>query len=168
MEITLLEKAIRGNKRSLRHLLKNESEFIYKLALLHTKDEGDARIILRQTVTYIYNHIHKLSRNKNLDIYITKITIMHINKYLSDIGIIENDEVKILNQDGKIDFYNAIDILDNYSKNTMILKYYYNMSFEDIGRVLDINEGTLKLYVRKSLKIMKEYYKEELLYERKA
>ena len=29
MEITLLEKAIRGNKRSLRHLLKNESEFIY-------------------------------------------------------------------------------------------------------------------------------------------
>ena len=42
------------------------------------------------------------------------------------------------------------------------------MSFEDIGRVLDINEGTLKLYVRKSLKIMKEYYKEGLLYERKA
>ena len=78
------------------------------------------------------------------------------------------DEIKILNQDGKIDFYYAIDILDNYSKNTMILKYYYNMSFEDIGRVLDINEGTLKLYVRKSLKIMKEYYKEGLLYERKA
>ena len=91
MEITLLEKAIRGNKRSLRHLLKNESEFIYKLALLHTKDEGDARIILRQTVTYIYNHIHKLSRNKNLDIYITKITIMNINKYLNDIRIKENN-----------------------------------------------------------------------------
>ena len=39
MGVTLLEKATEGNKRAFKKLMQRDSEFIYKLAFLHTKYE---------------------------------------------------------------------------------------------------------------------------------
>ena len=43
MGVTLLEKATEGNKRAFKKLMQRDSEFIYKLAFLHTKYEDDTK-----------------------------------------------------------------------------------------------------------------------------
>ena len=59
--------------------------------------------------------------------------------------------------------YKAIDLLDIYQKNVVILIYFYNMTYKEVGEVLDMNESTVKIYLRHSLKIMKEKREEGLL-----
>lgn len=154
MKSVLLEKAIKGNKRALKKLISKESEHIYKLAFLHTKYEEDATTILNNTTAYIYESIHRLSRYKDFHLYVLKVTIKHINEFLEEYGIVDNPHYNYIMEDGKINLYYAMDLLENRLKNTIILRYFYNMSYKEIGDILDLNESTVKLYIRKSLKLM--------------
>ena len=45
--------------------------------------------------------------------------------------------------------------LDIKYKNVVILKCYFDFSYEDIGQVLDLNTDTVKIYFRQSLKKIK-------------
>ena len=66
----------------------------------------------------------------------------------------DNSHYNYILEDGKINLYYAMDLLENRLKNTIILRYFYNMSYKEIGDILDLNESTVKLYIRKSLKLM--------------
>ena len=161
MSLTLLQKAENGNRQALKKLIIESSEYIYKLAFIHTKFEDDAIEIMKNTVDYMENNFNKILKNKNFYMHITKITIKHINEYMEEVGIVENENISYMNEDNKINLYNAIDLLDVYKKNVIILKYFYNMSYEEVGNILDMNESTVKIYIRNSFKIMKEIIEEE-------
>ncbi|WP_297136031.1 sigma-70 family RNA polymerase sigma factor [Terrisporobacter sp.] len=157
------EKATKGNKKALRELIKMNSKFIYKLAYIHTKYEDDATIIMKNTILYIYDNIHKMSKVNNLKNYIMRITIKHINEYIEEFGIVDFEESNsdFINN-SKIDLYKSIDILEVHLKNVVVLRYFYNLSYKEISEILSINESTVKMYLRKSLKILKEELKEDL------
>ena len=60
MELSLLKKAKKGDKKALKKLMINNSEYIYKLAFMHTKYEDDAKIIMKNTIAYINDNIYSL------------------------------------------------------------------------------------------------------------
>ena len=62
-----------------------------------------------------------------------------------------------------IDLYNAIDKLNVKSKSIIILKYFQDMTISEISRVLKIPEGTIKVYLQRSLKKLKIELGEELV-----
>lgn len=158
------EKAVKGNKNALKELIKMNSESIYKLAYLHTKYEEDAKIIMKKTILYIYDNIHKMSKIDNFKNYIMRITIKYTNEYIEEFGMADFEESKsdFMYDTEKIDLYKSIDILEVHLKNVVILTYFYNLSYEEISEILSINESTVKMYLRKSLKILKKELKEDL------
>ena len=165
MGLTLLEKSIKGDKRAFKKLMIKNSEYIYKLAFMHTKYEYDSKEIMKNSIFYINENIHRLSKFNNFDKYITKVTIKQINEYMEEMGMVDNEDINYLDENGYIDMYKAIDILDIYQKNVVILLYFYNMSYKEVGDILDMNESTVKMYLRNSLKIMREKIKEEFIYD---
>ena len=165
MVLTLLEKSIKGDKRAFKKLMIKNSEYIYKLAFMHTKYEYDSKEIMKNSIFYINENIHRLSKFNNFDKYITKVTIKQINEYMEEMGMVDNEDINYLDESGYIDMYKAIDILDIYQKNVVILLYFYNMSYKEVGDILDMNESTVKMYLRNSLKIMREKIKEEFIYD---
>ena len=54
----------------LKNLMIGYSEKIYKLAFMHVKYEEDAKIIMKNTISYINNNAHNLSKVKNFDNYV--------------------------------------------------------------------------------------------------
>ena len=42
------------------------------------------------------------------------------------------------------------------ARTFVIVAYFYNMSYKEVGDILDMNESTVKMYLRNSLKIMKD------------
>ena len=167
MGLTLLEKAIDGNKKALEELMIRNSEYIYKLAFIHTKYEEDAKFIMRRVVVYIGNNIYKLSKYDNFEKYIIKVTIKHINEYLEEIGMVEQDNNEYINENGFIDIFKGIDLLDIYLKNVVVLIYFYDMSYKEVGDILNMNESTVKLYLRNSLKFMKDNIKGDFEYDKR-
>ena len=164
MGLTLLEKSIKGDKRAFKKLMIKNSEYIYKLAFMHTKYEYDSKEIMKNSIFYINENIHRLSKFNNFDKYITKVTIKQINEYMEEMGMVDNEHINYLDENGYIDMYKAIDILDIYQKNVVILLYFYNMSYKEVGDILDMNESTVKMYLRNSLKIMRDKIKGEFIY----
>ena len=166
MGVTLLEKATEGNKRAFKKLMQRDSEFIYKLAFLHTKYEYDAKKIMQNSILYINNSIKKSSKFRNSEHFtnykkfVMKVTIKQINEYLEEEGMVDNSNINYFDEEGNIDMYKAIDLLDIYQKNVVVLFYFYNLTYKEVGDILDMNESTVKMYLRNALKIMKEIIKE--------
>ncbi|WP_419724942.1 RNA polymerase sigma factor [Terrisporobacter petrolearius] len=157
---TLFEKVMGNEKKAFKkHMIKN-SEYIYKLAFLHTKYEEDAQKIMKRTVLYINDNFRMLSKYESFEKYVTKVTIKHINEYLEEIGMVEQDDNEgLLDENGYIDIFKGIDLLDIHLKNVVVLIYFYNMSYKDVGEILNMDESTVKLYLRNSLKFMKDNIK---------
>ena len=166
MMLTLLEKAIDGDKKAFKKLIIKNSEYIYKLAFIHTKYEEDAKNIMQRSVVYIYDNIHKLSKYDNFEKYIIRVTIKHINEYLEEMGMVEQDNNDYIDDNGYIDIFKGIDLLDIHLKNVVVLIYFYNMSYKDVGDILNMNESTVKLYLRNSLKFMKDNIKGDFEYDK--
>lgn len=164
--LTLLEKAIDGDKKAFKKLIIKNSEYIYKLAFIHTKYEEDAKNIMQRSVVYIYDNIHKLSKYDNFEKYIIRVTIKHINEYLEEMGMVEQDNNDYIDDNGYIDIFKGIDLLDIHLKNVVVLIYFYNMSYKDVGEILNMNESTVKLYLRNSLKFMKDNIKGDFEYDK--
>ena len=133
MGVTLLEKATEGNKRAFKKLMQRDSEFIYKLAFLHTKYEYDAKKIMQNSILYINNSIKKSSKFRNSEHFtnykkfVMKVTIKQINEYLEEEGMVDNSNINYFDEEGNIDMYKAIDLLDIYQKNVVVLFYFYNI-----------------------------------------
>ena len=166
MMLNLLEKAIDGDKKAFKKLIIKNSEYIYKLAFIHTKYEEDAKNIMQRSVVYIYDNIHKLSKYDNFEKYIIRVTIKHINEYLEEMGMVEQDNNDYIDDNGYIDIFKGIDLLDIHLKNVVVLIYFYNMSYKDVGEILNMNESTVKLYLRNSLKFMKDNIKGDFEYDK--
>ena len=164
MGLTLLEKSIKGDKRAFKKLMIKNSEYIYKLAFMHTKYEYDSKEIMKNSIFYINENIHRLSKFNNFNKYITKVTIKQINEYMEEMGMVDNEDINYLDENGYIDMYKAIDILDIYQKNVVVLFYFYNLTYKEVGDILDMNESTVKMYLRNSLKIMRDKIKGEFIY----
>ena len=97
------------------------------------------------------------SKIKNFNEYMIKVTIKYINEYVEEVGVVEDDNnINYLDINGNIDMYKAIDLLDIYQKNVIILLYFYKMTYKEVGDILDMNESTIKMYLRSALKNMKE------------
>ncbi|WP_455540155.1 RNA polymerase sigma factor [Terrisporobacter sp.] len=169
MGLTLLEKAAKGDKIAFKKLVQRDSEFIYKLAFLHTKYEDDAKKIMQNSILYINDSINRFSKIKkyrkltDYEKFITKVTIKKTNEYLEEVGMVDHNNINYIDENGNIDMYKAIDLLDIYQKNVVILIYFYNLTYKEVGEILDMNESTIKMYLRNSLKIMKDIIMEDAL-----
>lgn len=149
-------KAKKGNKKAIKRLIKDYTEQMYKLIFLHTKYEEDAKIILRDTVDFIEENISKLDEEADFILWLYKIIIINTNNFLESIGMVEGDMgLDKYYKNDKINLYKAIDLLDGKYKSVVILRCYFDLSYEEIGQVLDLNPDTVKIYFRQSLKKIK-------------
>ena len=60
-----------------------------------------------------------------------------------------------IHYNNKIKMYESIDLLDLKYRNVVILKCYFDLSYDEIGYILDLNSDTVKIYFRQSLKNLK-------------
>lgn len=143
----------------LKNLMIGYSEKIYKLAFMHVKYEEDAKIIMKNTISYINNNAHNLSKVKNFDNYVIRLTIKNINLYMEYVGMVENDNVNYLDENDNIDMYKSVDLLEIEQRNAIILYYFYYMNLDKVSNLLDMSENTVKMHIRNGLKLMKESIK---------
>ena len=59
-EIKLIKESMKGNKESFGILIKNNKEYLYKMAFLYVKDEQDALEVIHETVYRAFLNIEKL------------------------------------------------------------------------------------------------------------
>ncbi|MTK12139.1 MAG: sigma-70 family RNA polymerase sigma factor [Clostridiaceae bacterium] len=173
-ETLLIKKSIAGDKQCFSELIRKHKIYLYKTAYSYTKNEEDALEIIQECTYRAMINIGKLKKPSYFKTWITRIVINCsldlINKGNTICSL--NDEEKIavmdtnISLEEKLDLYNAIDLLrDNY-KTVIILKYFNDMTIENISKVMEIPENTVKTYLKRAKDSLNKILREDYLNEK--
>ncbi|WP_338852262.1 sigma-70 family RNA polymerase sigma factor [Clostridium perfringens] len=172
-EIRLIKESMKGNKESFGILIKNNKEYLYKMAFLYVKDEQDALEVIHETIYRAFLNIEKLKKAKFFNTWITRILInvsidflkkKGKNEMLDESTPIIKEKCEISTEE-KLDLYNAIDLLNDNYKTVIIMMYFNDMKIKDISKVMEIPENTVKTYLRRAKQALGEVLKEGYLNE---
>ena len=172
-EIKLIKESMKGNKESFGILIKNNKEYLYKMAFLYVKDEQDALEVIHETVYRAFLNIEKLKKAKFFNTWITRILInvsidflkkKGKNEMLDESTPIIKEKCEISTEE-KLDLYNAIDLLNDNYKTVIIMMYFNDMKIKDISKVMEIPENPVKTYLRRAKQALGEILKEGYLNE---
>ena len=172
-EIRLIKESMKGNKESFGILIKNNKEYLYKMAFLYVKDEQDALEVIHETVYRAFLNIEKLKKAKFFNTWITRILInvsidflkkKGKNEMLDESTPIRKERCEISTEE-KLDLYNAIDLLNDNYKTVIIMMYFNDMKIKDISKVMETPENTVKTYLRRAKQALGEVLKEGYLNE---
>jgi len=168
----LLRKAQRGDEKAFLELFSMYENQMYRIAFLHVKNEADALDVMQEVAYRMFKNIRTLKNTEYFKTWLTRITmncaVDHIRKnnkvvqigteYLENVEeISESYEKEVL---ANATLEELLAALDSEEKNVILLKYYYEYSFQEMSEILKRPLGTVKSVLYRALKKLKEKAKE--------
>lgn len=143
----------KGINNNVYELVKDDLFLIYKYLISIGASKEDTEDIIQETFIKLYENIDilidgnirawmfKVAVNKFYTLYKkSKIRANVTEDMLNNIK--DNFEVSII--DNNIDIRNNLSKLSESHRNILILKYSLGLSYREIGKLLDIDEGSSK------------------------
>mgnify|MGYP000951935378 CR=1 FL=1 len=165
MEISeLINQAKNGDKEALLSLVTAQQADYYKLAYVYMKNKEDTLDALQDMIMILYENIYQLKKGDAFYSWSKTILVNTCrNKLKRNKKLISIEEIKEQSVD---DIYNTPEdkiVLDKYISKLSLkhqevikLRYYLDLDYENIGRILNIPLGTVKSRLNVGLKKLKE------------
>ena len=169
----IVKKAIKGNDKAFIILMNQCKEQIYRTAFAYVKEEETALDIVQEVVCKAYKSIENLREPKFFNTWIMRIAINISTDFYNNknkVVCMEQDEL-ISKMDVKHDTNNdeilflmeSLDKLEDKYKKIIILKYFDDLTFKDIAKILNMSESTVKTNIYKVLSILRNDMKKEII-----
>lgn len=155
--IQLVKKAVKGSKSAYGELIAEYQVYLYKTAFLYVKNEADSLDAVQECVTRGLLAIGKLKEPQYFKTWITRILLNCIwqdKKQTQTVSLDEYREKGVENYliEEKVDLYDAIDSLKEQYKTVVILFYFQELKIREIARIMNIPEGSVKVYLYRAKK----------------
>ncbi len=166
MDEQLAKEAVAGDEQAFLQILKNYKVDLYKTALSYLRNEHEA-IEAVQEVTYrAYKNLPKLREPAFFKTWLLRIMINYCNDQLKkkkrvvyDDDLLSGHGVEERYRDVEMD--EALQLLDERSREIITLKYFHGLKIREIAAVFDCPEGTVKTWLHKALKLLREQLEEK-------
>lgn len=167
-----VKRAIKGDDKAFEELMSEYKENLYRTAFSYVRNEADALDIVQETVYKAYISIDKLKEPKYFKTWITRILIntalTHIRKgskivYIEDrelseaMGAVEN------RVEESIYIWEALDSLEEKHREVIILKYFNDLTINEVAQVLKYPLGTAKTYLNKGLNKLRNIMRRDVV-----
>lgn len=156
-----VEKAKKGDKENFLALINENRLSIYKVARGILNNQYDIEDAIQNTIIKAYEKISTLENNDLFKTWIIRILINECKDILrKNKRIISLDEE--INQSIYTDVYENIDLtrainsLCEDLRIVTVLFYFEDMSTKDIGKILDIPDGTVRSRLSRSRQQLRE------------
>lgn len=176
------------SEKSLNNIIKTYKKFVYATALRYIENYDDADDITQEVFIKVYNNLDKFKGNSSFKTWLYRITVnLSINflrkKKIFRFFSLDNKEI---NENFQIDFATPDKVLEDKEFNTKFLsiiaklpekqretfalRYYEEMPYEEISKLLGTSVGGLKANyhqaVKKITNMMKSSDLQEVNYEK--
>ncbi|UXH43286.1 sigma-70 family RNA polymerase sigma factor [Rossellomorea vietnamensis] len=162
-ELSLIRKAIKGNKKCLEELLVMHSDQLYRSAFLYVRNREDALDVVQEASYKAFKSIGKLKNEKFFLTWLTRILIHCsyevLNRKKKEIPL---DIVKERNVDRaeqgveSLDLIDAINQLNEKHKDAIILFYFQDLPITQVAKIMNIPENTVKTYLSRGKERLKK------------
>ncbi|MCO1604222.1 sigma-70 family RNA polymerase sigma factor [Desulfosporosinus nitroreducens] len=176
MEAQTIVAAIRGDAEAFYELINLHKHQLYRIAFRYLKSEQDALEAIQEMTYRAYRSIHKLKEPKYFQTWLIRILINACNDELKRLRVQlpltgEVIQYKLTALDDstepggradlqRLDILEALDRLDLRYRQVIELKYFEDLTIQQIAVVLERPEGTIKTWLFQSFKLLKEYLQE--------
>lgn len=186
------DKIIKGLKKgetsSFEKFVEYYQKDIYNLALRYLNNEQDALDVTQEVLLKVLRKIDTFNGKSKLSTWVYRITVNYCKDYIkkhqkfkgisldkpvegldgeylseipsSDKGPEQAYEEKLQNQE----LVMAINLLDEEYKHIIILRYINELSYDEIGEILEIPDGTVKSRLNRGRKYLAKLLKERELF----
>lgn len=165
----LVYKAKHGDIESFMELIRENKLLMYKVALNMIKRECDIDDVIQETIINAFENIKNLRDEKNFKSWLITILINECKKILrknKKLVLVHEFKSKGFEaQYENIDIIEAIDELDNKSKEIVILYYFEGLKQEEISEKLNLNSNTVRTKLSRARKKLYKILGEGYMYE---
>lgn len=149
-----------GDNEAFYKLVSLYSENLYNIAYCYLKDQQEALEAVQETTCRAYVKLKKLKQPQFFKTWITRIIINYCideqkRKKRVIAFVTEEPSEEDISKTDHIEIKAAISELEPKYKHVIILKYFQDMTTSDIAEVLERPEGTVKTWLHRALKLLK-------------
>jgi RNA polymerase sigma-70 factor (ECF subfamily) len=158
---------LRGKDKEtlIQDLLVGQYEKYYRMAYSYVHSESDAQDIVQEAAYKSIYHAKKLKDPDFADTWICRIVINEAMNYIkkNKKTYVELEEVDVGREEvyEDVDLRAAIDRLSPKDKTIIVLRFFEDMSLEQIAEICDENVNTIKSRLYRTLKKLKIDLQEE-------
>ncbi|MBH0158173.1 sigma-70 family RNA polymerase sigma factor [Fictibacillus sp. 5RED26] len=157
----LVKEAIKGNDEAFLKLIQTYKVDLYKTALSFLRNEEEALEAIQEVTYRAYKNIKKLKNEFYFKTWLIRIMINYCNDQLKlKKRVVVNDEM--LNSLGVSENHTQLELkdamldLDDRSREILTLKYFNDVKIKDIAIMMQCPEGTVKTWLNKALRALRE------------
>jgi RNA polymerase sigma-70 factor (TIGR02954 family) len=162
----IVQRAIEGDDTAFLNLIQLYKIDLYKTGYSFLKNEEDVLEAIQEVTYRAYKNIRSVREASYFKTWLIRIMINYCNDQLKKKNrIVLGDEV--LTFQGSTDDYVTMEIedamlaLDERSREILTLKYFHDMKIKDIADSMQRPEGTVKTWLNKALKSLREKLEEK-------
>ena len=138
---------------------------VYRFIVKNLRHEEDARDIVQTAFEKLWrnreaveaekskSYLFTVAYNQMID-HIRKVKRIHLKDEFSENSRVQNPST---NSNLKKTLMEALNRLNETQKSLVMLKDYEGYSYEEIGRIMGLNESQVKVYLHRARLILREY-----------
>lgn len=157
----VVQKAIHGDDQSFLKAIQTVKIDLYKTAFAYLRNEGEALEAIQEVTFRAYKGIKSLKEPSYFKTWIIRIMINYCNDTLKkQKRLILNESILlaegVAENHSLLEIEDALQKLDERSREMITLKYFHDLKIKEIALTLDCPEGTVKTWLHKALKSLRE------------
>jgi len=157
----LVRDAIKGDDTAFLQLIQLCKIDLYKTALSFLRNEEEALEAVQEVTYRAYKNIHTVRDAAYFKTWLIRIMINYSNDQLKKKKrVVLNEEILKLHgtveHHTEMELKDAMSTLDERSREILTLKYFQDMKIKDIAVTLQCPEGTVKTWLNKALKALRD------------
>jgi RNA polymerase sigma factor (sigma-70 family) len=165
LEVLYIKKSVSNEEWFCNELFPHKEQ-LYRIAFSYLKNEQDSLEAIQAVTVKAFTHYKKLN---NLEFFKTWLIRVLINYCIDELkhrkryaNINESaDKVHLHEEDNAIYVRGFIERLEHKYRQVVHLKYFEDMTFEQISRVIKKSENTVKSRLYKAQQLLKEMMEKE-------
>jgi RNA polymerase sigma-70 factor (ECF subfamily) len=186
-EQALIKEAQRGNIVAFESLVKRYDKQVMQLAYNMVNNTNDAEDIYQEVFVRVYKKLHHFHFRSEFSTWLYRVVVNYCINFRKKKGrakfyplegdAVENEnhgkvtfkgqdmnpEESVLNQELSDQITAALDKLSLKQKSVFVLRHYHGHKLQDIAKIMNCSEGTVKNYLfratQKMQRLLKEYAK---------
>lgn len=174
MNKELIKKAKKGDKLAFEKIIDYYQNTLYKVARTKLNSIEDIEDAIQETIISAYKSIHKLYNISKIKSWLITILINQCNyiykqKQKNDtISFDLIEEKNYIENSSKInsnlEFESLLKLLNNDERTILFLFYSEKYKSKEIGKILNINDSTIRSIISRAKKKIEKKLKEENMY----
>lgn len=174
-EFELIQRVKKGDQRAFKELIMNYQKLVVHMIGRVVKVKEDVEDLTQEVFVKVYHHLPKFEQKSKLSTWIASIAyrqaINYLDKRRIPLGDLDPEKIKIegyqtsdreiMNQDAQKFVQTLVDQLPPQYRLVLVMYHMEDFDYKEIQEITGMPEGTVKNYLFRARKILKEKISEQ-------